>query len=119
MPGLQEVLVDAAPDAGATAAKAFDNLVTKLGELNFSDIVNELIKALKSHISDVDRQGAAQGLSEVSTGLELERLDGLFPILYRTLTARESTCGKALFRCSFTYRRHLVCDSSRILARLF
>ncbi|KAM3583875.1 translational activator of GCN4 [Umbelopsis sp. WA50703] len=79
MPGVKEVLVDPVPDARATAAKALGSLVEKLGEDNFPDLVSDLIDTLKVDGGGVDRQGAAQGLSEVLAGLGLERLDGLLP----------------------------------------
>ncbi|TPX65734.1 hypothetical protein SpCBS45565_g04973 [Spizellomyces sp. 'palustris'] len=79
MPGLKEVLVDPVPEARATAAKAFGNMVAKLGEDNFPGLVGELLDTLKSDTSGVDRSGAAQGLSEVISGLGLERLEGLLP----------------------------------------
>ncbi|KAG0051009.1 translational activator of GCN4 [Gryganskiella cystojenkinii] len=79
LPGVKEVLIDPVPDARATAAKALGTLVEKLGESNFPDLVHELVDTLKSDTSGVDRQGAAQGLSEVLAGLGLERLEGLLP----------------------------------------
>ncbi|KAJ3022842.1 translational activator of GCN4 [Thoreauomyces humboldtii] len=79
MPELKEVLVDPVPDARATAARAFGNMVAKLGEVNFPGLVSELFGTLKSDTSGVDRIGAAQGLSEVLAGLGIERLEGLLP----------------------------------------
>ncbi|KAI8599877.1 armadillo-type protein, partial [Dissophora ornata] len=79
LPGVKEVLIDPVPGARATAAKALGTLVEKLGESNFPDLVHELVDTLKSDTSGVDRQGAAQGLSEVLAGLGLERLEGLLP----------------------------------------
>ncbi|KAI8916484.1 armadillo-type protein [Powellomyces hirtus] len=79
MPELKEVLVDPVPEARATSAKAFGNMVAKLGEENFPGLVSELFGTLKSDTSGVDRIGAAQGLSEVLAGLGIERLEGLLP----------------------------------------
>ncbi|KAJ3294416.1 translational activator of GCN4 [Borealophlyctis nickersoniae] len=79
MPGLKEVLVDPVPQARAIAAKALGNMIEKLGEDNFPELVPELIQTLKSDTSGVDRSGAAQGLSEVIAGLGLERLEGMLP----------------------------------------
>ncbi|KAF9438265.1 translational activator of GCN4 [Entomortierella beljakovae] len=79
LPGVKEVLIDPVPEARATAAKALGTLIEKLGEPNFPDLVHELLETLKSDTSGVDRQGAAQGLSEVLAGLGLERLEGLLP----------------------------------------
>ncbi|KAG0234297.1 armadillo-type protein [Mortierella sp. GBAus27b] len=80
LPGVKEVLVDPVPDARATAAKALGTLVEKLGEPVFPNLVHELLESLRSaDTSGVDRQGSAQGLSEVLAGLGLERLEGLLP----------------------------------------
>ena len=76
---MHKVLVDPVPEARATAAKALGTLVERLGEVNFPDLVPALIRVLKSDTSGVDRQGAAQGLSEVLSGLGMERLEGLLP----------------------------------------
>jgi hypothetical protein len=73
------VLVDPVPEARATSAKALGSLVERLGETNFPDLVSRLIQTLKSDTSGVDRQGAAQGLSEVLSGLGMDRMEGLLP----------------------------------------
>ena len=67
------------PEARATAAKALGTLVECLGEIHFPDLVPGLLRTLKKDTSGVDRQGAAQGLSEVLSGLGMERLEGLLP----------------------------------------
>lgn len=90
LPGLKEVLVDPVPDARATAAKALGTMVEKLGEDKFPNLVNELVHTLKSDTSGVDRQGAAQGLSEVLAGLGLERLDGLLPEIISNTSSSKS-----------------------------
>ncbi|CAG8528815.1 4749_t:CDS:10 [Funneliformis caledonium] len=90
LPGLKEVLVDPVPDARATAAKALGTMVEKLGEDKFPNLVNELVHTLKSDTSGVDRQGAAQGLSEVLAGLGLERLDGLLPEIVNNTNSSKS-----------------------------
>ncbi|KAI9591473.1 armadillo-type protein [Syncephalis fuscata] len=79
MPGLREVLVDPVPSARATAAMALGVLVQRLGEEQFPELVPQLLQTLKSDTSGVDRQGAAQGLSEVIAGLGIQRLDELLP----------------------------------------
>ncbi|KAI8144145.1 armadillo-type protein [Fennellomyces sp. T-0311] len=79
LPGVKQVLVDPVPEARGTAAKALGSLVEKLGEDNFPDLIVELLDTLKMDSGGVDRQGAAQGLSEVLAGLGLERMDGLLP----------------------------------------
>ncbi|KAL0955554.1 hypothetical protein HGRIS_001793 [Hohenbuehelia grisea] len=79
LPLVHVVLVDPVPEARATAAKALGTLVERLGEIHFPDLVPGLLRTLKTDTSGVDRQGAAQGLSEVLSGLGMERLEGLLP----------------------------------------
>ncbi|PBK90411.1 ARM repeat-containing protein [Armillaria gallica] len=79
LPMVHIVLVDPVPEARATAAKALGTLVERLGEGHFPDLVPGLLRTLKTDTSGVDRQGAAQGLSEVLSGLGMERLEGLLP----------------------------------------
>ncbi|KAH8827750.1 armadillo-type protein [Flagelloscypha sp. PMI_526] len=79
LPLVHTVLVDPVPEARATAAKALGTLVERLGEHHFPDLVPGLLRTLKTDSSGVDRQGAAQGLSEVLAGLGMERLEGLLP----------------------------------------
>ncbi|KAG6864935.1 hypothetical protein C0991_006286 [Blastosporella zonata] len=79
LPMVHQVLVDPVPEARATAAKALGTLVERLGEIHFPDLVPNLLRTLKTDTSGVDRQGAAQGLSEVLSGLGMERLEGLLP----------------------------------------
>jgi hypothetical protein len=89
MPLIHDVLVDPVPEARATAAKSLGTLVERLGENNFPDLVDQLLQTLRSDTSGVDRQGAAQGLSEVLSGLGMERLEGLMPdILKNTSSPR-------------------------------
>lgn len=79
LPLVHVVLVDPVPEARATAAKALGTLVERLGEVNFPDLVQQLLQTLRSDTSGVDRQGAAQGLSEVLSGLGMDRLEALLP----------------------------------------
>lgn len=73
------MLVDPVPEARATAAKSLGTLVERLGEVHFPELVPSLLRTLKTDTSGVDRQGAAQGLSEVLAGLGMERMEGLLP----------------------------------------
>ncbi|KAF8057458.1 armadillo-type protein [Lyophyllum atratum] len=79
LPMVHLVLIDPVPEARATAAKALSTLVERLGEIHFPDLVPGLLRTLKTDISGVDRQGAAQGPSKVLSGPGLERLEGLLP----------------------------------------
>ena len=89
MPLVHVVLVDPVPEARATAAKTLGTLVERMGEDHFTDLVPRLLSTLKSETSAIDRQGAAQGLSEVLSGLGMERLEGLLPdIISNSSSAR-------------------------------
>ena len=85
------VLVDPVPEARATAAKTLGVLVERLGEAHFPDLVPGLLRTLKAETSGVDRQGAAQGLSEVLSGLGMERLEGLLPDIIANAQSPRST----------------------------
>ncbi|CCA74203.1 related to translation activator GCN1 [Serendipita indica DSM 11827] len=90
LPLVHTVLVDPVPEARATAAKALGTLVERLGEGQFPDLVQDLLKTLRSDTSGVDRQGAAQGLSEVLSGLGMERLEGLLPDIISSTSSPRS-----------------------------
>lgn len=62
----------------------------RLGEGQFPDLVQILLKTLRSDTSGVDRQGAAQGLSEVVSGLGMERLEGLLPDIISSASSPRS-----------------------------
>ncbi|KAG9080780.1 translational activator of GCN4, partial [Ceratobasidium sp. 370] len=87
MPLVHVVLVDPVPEARATAAKALGTLIERLGEANFPDMVANLLQTLKTDTSGVDRQGAAQGLSEVLSGLGMERMEGLLPEVINSVSS--------------------------------
>ena len=91
LPMVHQVLVDPVPEARATAAKALGTLVERLGEVHFPDLVPGLLRTLKTDTSGVDRQGAAQGLSEVLSGLGMERLEGLLPDIIANARSPRST----------------------------
>lgn len=91
LPMVHVVLVDPVPEARATAAKTLGTLVERLGEVNFPDLVPSLIRTLKTDTSGVDRQGAAQGLSEVLSGLGMDRLESLLPDIISNAQSPRST----------------------------
>ena len=91
LPLVHVVLVDPVPEARATAAKALGTLVERLGEGHFPDLVPGLLRTLKTDTSGVDRQGAAQGLSEVLSGLGMERMEGLLPDIIANAQSPRST----------------------------
>ncbi|OBZ65072.1 Translational activator GCN1 [Grifola frondosa] len=91
LPMVHVVLVDPVPEARATAAKSLGTLVERLGEVHFPDLVPGLLRTLKTDTSGVDRQGAAQGLSEVLAGLGMERMEGLLPDIIANAQSPRST----------------------------
>lgn len=68
---MKQVLVDPIPEVRSVAARALGSLIRGMGEENFPDLVPWLFDTLKSDNSNVERSGAAQGLSEVSPNLLL------------------------------------------------
>lgn len=58
--------MDPIPEVRSVAARAIGSLIGGMGEENFPDLVPWLFETLKSDNSNVERSGAAQGLSEVS-----------------------------------------------------
>ncbi|PLW26864.1 hypothetical protein PCANC_23865, partial [Puccinia coronata f. sp. avenae] len=79
MPRVRQVLVDPVREARATAAKALGSLVERLGEESFPELVPSLFDTLRTEVPGVNQQGAAQGLSEIMSGLGTEKLDDLMP----------------------------------------
>lgn len=57
--------MDPIPEVRSVAARALGSLIRGMGEENFPDLVSWLLDTLKSDSSNVERSGAAQGLSEV------------------------------------------------------
>lgn len=57
--------MDPIPEVRSVAARAVGSLIRGMGEANFPDLVPWLFETLKSDTSNVERSGAAQGLSEV------------------------------------------------------
>ncbi|KAK2994711.1 hypothetical protein RJ640_002517 [Escallonia rubra] len=64
LPEVKKVLVDPIPEVRSVAARALGSLIRGMGEEHFTDLVPWLLDTLKSDGSNVERSGAAQGLSE-------------------------------------------------------
>ncbi|KAJ3405592.1 translational activator of GCN4, partial [Chytridiales sp. JEL 0842] len=89
LPGLKDVLVDPVPETRGIAAKALGSMFAKLGESNFPGLVSELLQTVKSEVSAVDRSGAAQGLSEILAGTNIEKMEGLLPeVIHNAMSVR-------------------------------
>lgn len=57
--------MDPIPEVRSVAARAVGSLIRGMGDENFPDLLPWLFETLKSDTSNVERSGAAQGLSEV------------------------------------------------------
>ncbi|KAG8380391.1 hypothetical protein BUALT_Bualt06G0010500 [Buddleja alternifolia] len=95
LPEVKKVLVDPIPEVRSVAARALGSLIRGMGEENFTDLVPWLLETLKSDGSNVERSGAAQGLSEIAlqtvgTGaktLACQKLDSSRGSKYEVLAA--------------------------------
>jgi HEAT repeat protein len=79
LPQLKVTLVDPSPDVRATTAKAFGTLANGLPEDMMGDVLPWLFDMLRSSESNVERGGAAHGLSEVLMAMGIERIEMLLP----------------------------------------
>ena len=79
IPALQDVLVDPIPDVRATAAKALGTISRALPDVIVAEVLPWLFKTLKEADSQVERSGAAHGLSEVLVELGPEHFTAILP----------------------------------------
>jgi len=91
LPHLQSALVDPIPDVRATTAVAFGTLARALPDETFTkELLPWLFLTLKSSESQVERSGAAHGLSEVLVALGRERIDDCVEEVIQR--AHDTTC---------------------------
>ncbi|KAF2306959.1 hypothetical protein GH714_022778 [Hevea brasiliensis] len=91
LPEVKKVLVDPIPEVRSVAARALGSLIRGMGEENFPDLVPWLFDTLKSDNSNVERSGAAQGLSEVLAALGTEYFEIVLPDIIRNCSHQRAS----------------------------
>ncbi|CAN6297987.1 unnamed protein product [Urochloa humidicola] len=91
LPEVKKVLVDPIPEVRAVAARALGSLISGMGEEIFPDLVPWLLDTLKSDSSNVERSGAAQGLSEVLAALDKDYFDSILPDIIRNCSHQKAS----------------------------
>ncbi|XP_071922276.1 protein ILITYHIA-like isoform X1 [Coffea arabica] len=87
---IKQVLVDPIPEVRTVAARALGSLIKGMGEENFPDLVSWLLDTLKSDGSNVERSGAAQGLSEVLAALGTNYFEDILPDIIRNCSHQKA-----------------------------
>ncbi|KAJ3693130.1 hypothetical protein LUZ60_012225 [Juncus effusus] len=91
LPEVKKVLVDPIPEVRGVAARALGSLIRGMGEENFPDLVSWLLETLKSDGSNVERLGAAQGLSEVLAALGIEYFERILPEIIKNCSHNKAS----------------------------
>ncbi|KAL5712127.1 eIF-2-alpha kinase activator GCN1 [Ranunculus cassubicifolius] len=91
LPEVKKVLADPIPEVRAVAARALGSLIKGMGEEHFPDLVSWLLDTLKADNSNVERSGAAQGLSEVLAALGKEYFENILPDIIRNCSHQRAS----------------------------
>ncbi|KAJ6969323.1 hypothetical protein NC653_037094 [Populus alba x Populus x berolinensis] len=91
LPEVKKVLVDAIPEVRSGAARAIGSLIRGMGEENFPDLVPWMFDSLKTDNSNVERSGAAQGLSEVLSALGTGYFEHVLPDIIRNCSHQKAS----------------------------
>ena len=79
IPGFKTVLIDPVPEIRAHSSRALGSLVRGIGDCILEVMMPWLRQTVVSSVSNIDRSGAAQGLSEVYAAIGPSKLQEILP----------------------------------------
>lgn len=85
IPGIKTSILDPVPEVRAVTAKALGAMVSGSGEDVILELMPWLLEKLTCDISQVDRSGAAQAITEVVGALGLSKLDSFMEQIILTI----------------------------------
>ena len=81
IPGFKTVLIDPVPEIRGHSSRALGSLVRGLGDCILEVMMPWLRETVVSSVSNIDRSGAAQGLSEVYAAIGPSKLQEVLPVI--------------------------------------